>query len=210
MTKPSNRYLRRYTDLTALLHILQSRSISLLDPNHWEDKNDSEFMRIFKNGSTLTSLVALCFTQAGETYHHWKVFAKGMSGVCIYFNKEKLISQLAQQNVVGDAVNYFTLQGLKSASLSLAELPFSKRYQFRDEKEFRLIYACEHEQFTVKSFAIELDCIERIALSPWLAPALADSIKQTIRAIAGCEKMRVVVTNLNQNQAWIEHGLKAC
>lgn len=210
MTKPTNRYLRRYTDLTALLHILQTRSISLLDPDNWEDKNDSEFMRIFKNNSELTSLVALCFTQAGETYHHWKVFAKGMSGVCIYFNKDKLLTHLASQNVQGGAVNYFTLQGLKDAKLTLSELPFSKRYQFRDEKEFRVIHASNDAQFSVKSFAIGLDCIERIALSPWLAPALASSIKQTIRTIDGCEKMRVVVTNLNQNQAWIEHGLNAC
>jgi hypothetical protein len=37
----SEDYLRRYTDLTALIYLLHQRKITLLDPSSWDDKNDS-------------------------------------------------------------------------------------------------------------------------------------------------------------------------
>src|SRR5438046_430793 len=37
-------YLRRYTDLPALLHILRKQQITLLDPQNWDDTNDSYFL----------------------------------------------------------------------------------------------------------------------------------------------------------------------
>jgi len=33
-------FLRRYTDLTSLIHILSTGNLTLLDPEDWEDRND--------------------------------------------------------------------------------------------------------------------------------------------------------------------------
>ena len=73
----SNNLLRRYTDVTSLIHIRRRRKITLLDPTTWEDKNDSKFLSIYKDKNNLKTVLALCFTDAPETSHHWKVFSPG-------------------------------------------------------------------------------------------------------------------------------------
>lgn len=91
MTKVS---YRRYTDLPALIHILTNRTLTLLDPSFWDDKNDSYFLATYKEKKELQSVLALCFTKESETYHHWRVFSSGASGACINFNPEQLETAL--------------------------------------------------------------------------------------------------------------------
>ncbi len=75
-------FLRRYTDLPALIYLLNERKITLLDPKSWDDQNDAYFLALYKEKKNLRSVLALCFSQAPETYHHWRVFASGSSGAC--------------------------------------------------------------------------------------------------------------------------------
>jgi hypothetical protein len=35
-------YLRRYTDIPALVYLLAERKITLVDPQSWDDANDSQ------------------------------------------------------------------------------------------------------------------------------------------------------------------------
>ena len=79
----SENYLRRYTDLTALIYLLHKRKITLLDPASWDDKNDSHYLTQYKEKRKLKSVLALCLMQSDERYHHWSVFTPGPSGVCI-------------------------------------------------------------------------------------------------------------------------------
>ncbi|HNC85208.1 MAG TPA: hypothetical protein PK999_19310, partial [Nitrospira sp.] len=67
----SNASLRRYTDIPALTYLLTKQKITLLDPKSWDDSNDSHYLSLYKQRNKLKSLLALCFTQADETYHHW-------------------------------------------------------------------------------------------------------------------------------------------
>lgn len=86
--------LRRYTNIGALLHILRTKQITLLDPNSWDDSNDSYGLSVFKEKKKLKTVLGLCFTETVETYHHWHIFANDVGGVCITFNKEKLLSHV--------------------------------------------------------------------------------------------------------------------
>ncbi len=43
----SEDYLRRFTDLTALMYLLHERKITLLDPASWDDKNDSHYFTLY-------------------------------------------------------------------------------------------------------------------------------------------------------------------
>jgi hypothetical protein len=79
----SEHYLRRYTDLTALIYLLHKRKITLLDPSSWDDKNDSYYLTQYKEKCKLKSVLALCLMQSDERYHHWSIFASGSGGVCI-------------------------------------------------------------------------------------------------------------------------------
>ena len=44
----SKKYLRRYTDLTALIYLLRNGKITLLDPETWDDSNDSHYLAVYK------------------------------------------------------------------------------------------------------------------------------------------------------------------
>jgi hypothetical protein len=59
----SGDYLRRYTDLTALIYLLRKRKLTLLDPSSWDDSNDSHYLTLYKEKRKLKSVLALCFMQ---------------------------------------------------------------------------------------------------------------------------------------------------
>ena len=88
----SDDYLRRYTDLTALIYLLRKRKLTLLDPSSWDDSNDSYYLRLYKEKRKLRSVLALCFTETDERYHYWRVFAPGASGVCVRFSRSGLLA----------------------------------------------------------------------------------------------------------------------
>ena len=62
---------------------LTSERSRYLDPESWDDSNDSHYLALYREKMDLKSVLVLCFTQANETYHHWPVFANGSSGVGI-------------------------------------------------------------------------------------------------------------------------------
>ncbi len=206
----SKEILRRYTNIPSLIHLLKSQTLTLLNPTAWDDKNDKQYMRIYKDKKNLASLLALCFTEAAETYHHWKVFAPGSSGVCVYFDKTQLLQQL--DNITGiqhRQLKYEKLDKLKNSTLSIKELPFLKRFAFRDEKEYRIIYENSVKKYKFKHFKIQTSCIEQVTLSPWLPKPLIDSLKDTIKSFETSPSFRVFQTTLNENSIWQEAGKNA-
>ena len=130
-------YLRRYTDIPTLISLLCKRKITLLDPASWDDKNDSRFLALYKQKKKLRSVLALCFIQANERYHHWRVFANGAAGACIRFDRPKLLKVVEKQKGVQKGpVTYLTRAKTRDKPPEVGELPFLKRYGFKDENEF--------------------------------------------------------------------------
>ncbi len=202
--------LRRYTNIPALLYLLRERRITLLDPASWDDKNDFYFLLLYREKKNLQSVLALCFTPAFETYHHWRVFAEGSSGVCISFNQESLLKAAKKQvGVTAKSVRYLTLPDIRGMRIKTGSLPFLKRSAFEDEREFRIIYELPTEKDSTIDIAIPLSCIERITLSPWIASALSDHVKSTIKEIDGCSAMKVYRSTLISNENWKALGESA-
>lgn len=202
--------LRRYTDLPALLHMLTSRQITLLDPKTWDDKNDSFFMSLYKERKKLKTLLALCFSQTTETYHHWRVFSSGPAGVCIVFKRDALINHL--EGVPGTLtkdVRYATLADARKSGLTTDELPFVKRQGFRPEREFRAVYTDAKNEHPSLNVPIDLSCIERISLSPWMHSSLRNSTALAINSIQGCETLKVSRSTLISNEQWKKLGRDA-
>src|SRR5271166_5664237 len=137
----SGDYLRRYTDLTALIYLLRKRKLTLLDPSSWDDSNDSHYLTLYKEKRKLKSVLALCFMQTDERYHHWSVFAPGPSGVCIKFKRDELVAAVGKHaHVHMKPVTYLKLDEIRKKKLKVAELPFLKRHAYEHECEFRMIY----------------------------------------------------------------------
>jgi len=135
------KFLWRYTNIPALIYLLREKKITLLDPETWDDKNDSHFLSLYRDKKSLKSVLALCFTQVSETYHHSRVFADGSSGICIRFKRAELMKAITKlPGVKVKAVDYLTLEDIKKKKLKTNDLPFLKRFPYMDEVEFRVIY----------------------------------------------------------------------
>ena len=204
------RHVRRYTDLPSLFRVLATRSITLLDPKTWDDRNDTFYMSQYKERKALASLLALCFSEADETYHHWHVFSRGSSGVCMVFKQDALLAHLEQfEGLTAKKVLYRNTVQLGHQGLRIADLPFRKRSVFKAEEEWRVIYESATEAHPTLDVPIDLKHIHRISLSPWLHPNLADATKEVIRSIDGCAKLPVYRSTLISNERWLGFGKNA-
>lgn len=203
-------HLRRYTDIPALIYLLRDQRITLLDPQSWDDKNDSHFLRLYREKKNLKTVLALCFSQASETYHHWRVFAHGSSGVCICFKRTELLRAIkTQPNLRMGSVQYLRLKEIRHRILATEDLPFLKRYPFHGESEFRVIYESKKTGIPTLDIAIPLSCIDKVTLSPWLPAALSDRVKSILRSIPNCNVLKIRRSTLISNEEWKSLGESA-
>jgi hypothetical protein len=198
---PQTKFLNRFTTLPVLLDMLSRRCITLLEPTTWEDKNDSYYLEKYKMQRKLKTLLACCFSAKHETFHHWKVFSNGSSGVCIEFNAEKLLNTI--ESINGIQFRMVSYRLLKyNQNPSLGAWPFLKRKAFEDEEEFRIIYEDSVTAQITKALPIDLEWIQKITLSPWMPKAVAESVIKVIHGIKDCEAMTVNYSTLLQSEVW--------
>ena len=194
--------LRRYTELPSLFAILRRQEITLLPPSTWDDKNDRNLMDAYKRVKGLKTLVALCFSQCPETYHHWKIFAPGTSGVCIEFKKEELLRCLPATGIVHDSIDYKTISELKDPKLDVTDLPFTKRAAFADEQEYRIVFTSKRQTVVTKRIPVPVTAISRVVVNPWVVEPLFDAIQETILGTPDCGKIVVSHSKLIESPTW--------
>ncbi len=195
----------RHTNLASLIHILSNKNITLLNPATWDDRNDAYFMSEYKRLKHAQTVLALCFSEQHETYHHWNVFSHGSDGVRIRFKKKELLSAFAADSakVKHRSVNYKQIKDLTSLKeIKVDELPFLKRYPYKDEHEYRVVFVDQKKALEHQSYSIKLDWIQGVTLSPWLAEPLVDPIKKLLNSIDGCSKLSVIRSTLVNNETW--------
>ncbi|EBU8873812.1 hypothetical protein DMA29_20965 [Salmonella enterica subsp. enterica serovar Seattle] len=202
----NNDNLRRYTNLPSLLYMLTKKKITLLDPDTWDDKNDSWFLDIYTEEKKLQKTLALCMTRKNETYHHWSVFTSRENGVCIVFDYDKLVAHLnRQKGIIHGLVRYMTLDKMRKNNIDIDELPFLKRYAFTDETEYRIIYPST-ENISVKNISLPVDAIKKISINPWAPKTLFEAVREVINNIDGCENIKVGHSSLVNNKEWCKIG----
>lgn len=196
--------LRRYTNLAAAIYLLREKRITLLNPATWDDKNDAFFMAEYKRYLKAKTVLALCFAEQSETYHHWRVFSHGSDGVCIEFDKEKLMTTFVEgAHIKKDLVRYKKVSDLKKLKkVKVDQLPFLKRYPYKDEREYRIIYVNKSTAYETKEYKIQIGWISRITLNPWMPKALKDSVITLLKTIKGCSHLKIYQTTLVNNEKW--------
>lgn len=209
MDKPNTGTLFRYTNLASVLHSLRTRTLTLLTPTLWEDENDRYFMEQYQLQSGWGSVLALCFTTASESFHHWKVFAAGQDGVRIHLSADAVRDAVREQNADFRKVCYRQIRELRNKQLTTEELPFVKRWPYRDEEEFRLVVRCRESLVASKSFDISPTAIQKVVLSPWLHESLHDTVRATIKSVKDCSGIPVHGTTLLKNSEWMSLADKA-
>lgn len=200
----TERTLRRYTNLASALHILHNRCLTLLSPETWDDRNDTFFMSEYKRLKGVKTVLAICIADREETYHHWQVFSRGADGVCIEFVREKLFTAFnAAGGVTHRYVDYDLVTNANTMrDVDLEILPFTKRWPYGDEKEYRAVYVNADVEVPAFPVPIGIAAIKRITLSPWLAPALVDAVKMTLKSLPGCQNLKVYRSTLIDNKQW--------
>ncbi len=201
-----NLHLKRFTSIGLVINTLRNKRLAFLNPDKWDDRNDAEFMRLYRNRVGGDGLKALCCTDSAETYHHWKDFTHSADGCSIELDRRRLLASIkGDQRYRADAVEYVRLDEIKISDYGISSLPFLKRVGFRPEREYRIIFegACEED---VHFLDIELAWINRIVVNPWLPPTIFESLSATLRDISGDAKLRVVASKLTNSQAWLSWG----
>ncbi len=159
-------------------------------------------MTAYKGKKKFKSVLALCFSQAAETYHHWKVFASGSDGVFVEFEKRRLLDAIASPYIQAKPISYVPIGRLRTHPPTLDELPFSKRLAYQDEDEFRIVYTSKTEKVETKAFEFPSGALERVMVNPWLPEPLVETIRQVINSIPGCEVLEVAQSRVTDSPAW--------
>jgi len=195
--------LNRFTSLPVAIDILARRQLTLLSPETWEDRNDAYFLERYREELKYRSVLAFCFSTVAETFHHWSIFSGGPSGVCIEFNRPKLLSCIPKtKSFRHGLVEYPPAFMLKAKRPDIEKWPFLKRIPFEPEAEYRIIYENRKEAIRSLGVAIELAAIVKITLSPWLPESVAASVQNTLRAIDGCSNLVINKSTLLNNADW--------
>ena len=155
----------------------------------------------------LSTTLALCFTEKNETYHHWSVFTSRENGICIVFDRDELTASLNKKaDIVCGPVEYKTLNKMRNKEIDLENLPFLKRYAFKDESEYRIIYTNKKIDKKIKDVPIPLSCIKKISVNPWAPKQFFYVIRDIIRGIEGCSNIRIGQSSLINNNEWKRLG----
>jgi hypothetical protein len=202
----------RYTDLPDLLGILAGKRLTLRDTDRWDDSNDRYVIARYRRAKKLLKILALCFMEPdGETYHQWKVFAPGSSGVRIEFDRREFMICFKRccsprPEFRSEYVDYTSIVNLQKTikTRSTTEWPFLKRLAFKHECEFRIIYESSTKISSPIEIPITLDSIRRITLSPWLHEALFDTVAKTIKNIKDCADLKISHSDLLKTEEWRE------
>ena len=195
--------LMRYTNLASTIHILRNNCLTLLSPKTWNDQNDSAYIAEYKRRKKAKSVLALCFTETIETYHHWSTFAPGCDGVCIEFDRHALIDAVQNDpDVKAEYVRYSTIDDVEHDPPGDDELPFLKRLPYEPEKEFRIIFMSTKVNTEAKRLPILLTAIKHITLSPWMPEALEASVTATLKSIPECDAIPMHRSTLINNEDW--------
>lgn len=195
--------LNRFTTLPILLDLLERKKLTLLNPILWEDKNDSEIILEYKRIKSIKNLFALCFSYNDETIHHWKTFSNGPSGCLIEFDAAKLISHVNKiPGIIQGKVEYKKIKEIKESKISIEKIPFTKRWPYRCEEEYRIIFETEKEMDFFE-IDIQLDFIKKVTISQQMPNQIFETIKKQLKSSKDKVESRINKSTLFENRDWI-------
>lgn len=190
-----------------------SGSLVLPRARSWDDRNDRVAIEQYERHCDGNRCYALCMTSGSETYHHWKIFTSGIGGVCLKLDRRILLDHLGTiQNATLRDIQYWSLNEFKASELDVNDIPFIKRYAYRDEKECRLVLVNDQDSPTLQ-LELPRDAIKGIILNPWVDEDTAIAMKEVLRTAAKNPELKVNRTELLNSARWqerIEDAMDQC
>jgi hypothetical protein len=199
--------LNRFTTLPVLIDMLRRKKLVLLNPDKWEDQNDAEVMKEYKQRKNLKHLYALCLAEGDETIHHWTAFSYGSSGCCIEFDGERLLNRVRKiDGIRVGRVRYLKVKELKSESIRVSEMPFTKRWPYRCEQEFRILFESVNAADAKDGFFdidIDLRMVRRITINQKMPAQVYETIKEYLTEVFSNPDQKIIRSTLYANKLWI-------
>jgi len=192
--------LNRFTTIEKMLGIVRTEEILMSDPSYWEDRNDALLMELYQAKKHLAALYAVCFTQGDETIYHWSAFTQKSEACCIeYFADDVIAEYSAKPGWTARAIEYVKINEMKHKVKEIGQIPFVKRYPYRNEDEFRIIF---ESSVPVKrpSLKISRRKIRKITINQHLPVEIFDMIKKSIELEWAIDVRRSTVV---KNDRWI-------
>jgi hypothetical protein len=194
--------LNRFTTIERMLEIIQSETLPMSDPIYWEDKNDSNILEIYKNKRGLKSLFATCFTKGTETIYHWGAFAIKSEACCIQIAGDELIATYSvKSGFTAQEVSYVRLNEMKRIVTSQDQLPFVKRYPYRNEEEFRIIFESK-KSHNRPALILPRSLINKITINQHLSKEIYNLLNEKIERDWNITVNRSTVI---KNDQWINY-----
>ena len=139
-----------------------------------------------------------------ETIHHWSAFAPGSAGCRIDFHMPTLISTIADKNGFRHGkVIYKKINKLRAGDLANEKRPFIKRWPYRIEQEYRIIFESSDKADAVLKelpVPISMDSIRSITLNQDTPESVFNSVKKLLGAKS---EKRISRSTLFENKTWI-------
>jgi hypothetical protein len=181
----------------------------MLDPASWEDKNDSLIVEEYRLRKGVSKVFALCFSGGDETIHHWKTYSDGISGCLIEFDGLQLIKSInAVQGIRFGPVKYRTLREVEKNKIEEDQIPFTKRWQYRCEEEWRIIWEGDTDaQF--QRIPIDLKMINKITINQRMPDQVYDTIRDHLKSSFPNPEKKIYRSTLFENQRWISQFKRA-
>ena len=181
--------------------MLEQKRLYFSDPARWEDKNDEGAIEIYREKKGLAKVFVLCCTKDTETIYHWKAFSETDCGCCVEFNSEALFEICNEvPDIKHGKVDYVKIKDLpKEYRGKEDKIPFLKRWPYRNESEYRILYEAKKKQ---NSFWLDIDykLIKKVTVSQRLNKESFESLKKIIQ-----EKYEITVnqSTVYKNDRWL-------
>jgi Protein of unknown function (DUF2971) len=196
--KENKIFLYRIMPVHRVKELFEEEELVFLKPEAWKDPFENYLSKVSfidSYGIThhidyLNKVYGQCYSLGTETSLMWDAYTPNKDGVRIKIEKDKLINYLKSQkqykasNFKSDKVTYIRYGDLitkmkndkeliklyKNQNSKLLDFFFEKRYEYRDEREFRIMYNANNDkEHYGKLFKIKipvLDLVDSVRFDP--------------------------------------------
>lgn len=161
---------------------LRNHELYMGDASSWPDKNDAAALELFSRQTGASRIQVTCLTMATDRFHFWEIYGGREKGVCLWFDYASLVSDIERDpSLQGRYVDYYTVAELLQQCEPWV-LPFAKRGQYADEREFRVLRQRSSAEATSsdRGLIFRPQSLRRIYLNDWLEPVACDMEKRRI------------------------------
>ena len=190
--------LNHFTTFDAVIGIIKT-GLRFSTGQSWEDKNDLRLLELYRKITNNQDVKVLCFLNDDETIYHWKAYQTGKCSsdiCCIEFDKKKLLSHFStNSNYICEEVQYATIADVEFDNPR--KLLFTKRWPYRNEKEFRIVQIKGNNNVFVN------DAITRITLSQELCKEEYNLRVKVLKQLLKKKSVKYNQSTIMENEIWI-------